>query len=345
MNIQQLLKPISRDQPCGPDVFMEFGYGFTLDKIVDDIVGSGGASAVVAEKVNTQSADWGSLVTRVTGFFGETKHIQLAYFATLASLKISGFSGLLDGVVLYKKLLVDYWDSVYPQIEGEDFDDRLYEISKLDDHLLIESLMETIVVKGKRPEDAYSISQLISSQKKGEPKQDFVNAAINEMLREQADVFDTQISVLLEIERELLFLSETYINEKLPGESISLGNLQKAVVLAKSTIEQIMNTQVGEEKAISDNSEALSQEGGLQVKQTSSSNEIVSRDDAKLALDKIIRFYSKYEPTSPVPGLLKRAKRMVNMDFMQIVKELGLDQNRFESGQVFGDSDENNTNN
>jgi len=340
MNIKQLLKPISNDQPCGPDVFMEFGYGFTLDKIVDDIIGSGGASAVVAEKVNTDSADWGSLVTRVTGFFGETKHIQLAYFATLASLKISGFSGLLDGVVLYKKLLVDYWDSVYPQIEGEDFDDRLYEISKLDDHLLIESLMETIVVKGRRPEDTYSISQLISSQKKDEPKQDFVNAAINEMLRDQPDVFDTQISILLEIERELIFLSETYINEKLPGESISLGGLQKAVALAKTTIEQTMNTQVGEEKAISASSVALSQEEGhQQVKQTSSSSEIVSRDDAKLALDKIIRFYSKYEPTSPVPGLLKRAKRMVNMDFMQIVKELGLDQNRFESGQVFGDSD------
>jgi type VI secretion system protein ImpA len=39
-------------------------------------------------------------------------------------------------------------------------------------------------------------------------------------------------------------------------------------------------------------------------------------------LDKICAYYSRYEPSSPVPLLLQRAKRLVSKDFMEILQDL-----------------------
>jgi type VI secretion system protein ImpA len=52
------------------------------------------------------------------------------------------------------------------------------------------------------------------------------------------------------------------------------------------------------------------------------SGEIQSRKDAILMLDKICQYYDRTEPASPVPSLLRRAQRLAEMDFLQIIQEL-----------------------
>ena len=50
--------------------------------------------------------------------------------------------------------------------------------------------------------------------------------------------------------------------------------------------------------------------------------EIGSREDAIRMLDKICEYFDRYEPSSPVPFLLKRAKKLVTKDFMSILNDL-----------------------
>jgi type VI secretion system protein ImpA len=52
------------------------------------------------------------------------------------------------------------------------------------------------------------------------------------------------------------------------------------------------------------------------------SGEVQSRQDVLMMLDKICDYYAKTEPASPVPNLLRRARRMADMDFMQIINEM-----------------------
>jgi len=52
---------------------------------------------------------------------------------------------------------------------------------------------------------------------------------------------------------------------------------------------------------------------------------IKSRDDVIKALDVIIGYYGKYEPSSPVPLLLTRAKKLARMTFVDIVKNMAPD--------------------
>jgi type VI secretion system protein ImpA len=49
---------------------------------------------------------------------------------------------------------------------------------------------------------------------------------------------------------------------------------------------------------------------------------IRSREDAERALDAIAAFFRTNEPSSPIPLLLERAKRLVSKDFLEVLAEL-----------------------
>jgi type VI secretion system protein ImpA len=42
-------------------------------------------------------------------------------------------------------------------------------------------------------------------------------------------------------------------------------------------------------------------------------------------LDVLCKYYETYEPSSPVPILLKRAKALVNANFMEVLRNLAPD--------------------
>ena len=49
---------------------------------------------------------------------------------------------------------------------------------------------------------------------------------------------------------------------------------------------------------------------------------INSPNDVLNTLDRIISYYKRNEPSSPVPMLLLRAKKLVSADFLTIVKDM-----------------------
>ena len=56
-----------------------------------------------------------------------------------------------------------------------------------------------------------------------------------------------------------------------------------------------------------------------------SRGDIVSREDVIRALDKICVYYERNEPSSPVPLLLQRCRRLVTLSFVDILKDLAPD--------------------
>ena len=53
--------------------------------------------------------------------------------------------------------------------------------------------------------------------------------------------------------------------------------------------------------------------------------EIATREDVVRVLDKMCDWYARAEPSSPVPLLLRRAKKLVHMEFMDIIRDLASD--------------------
>jgi type VI secretion system protein ImpA len=60
-------------------------------------------------------------------------------------------------------------------------------------------------------------------------------------------------------------------------------------------------------------------------------------------LDKICDYYERYEPSSPLPMLLKRAKRLATKSFLDILEDLtpdGVSQARIIGGVEQGQDEE-----
>jgi type VI secretion system protein ImpA len=52
---------------------------------------------------------------------------------------------------------------------------------------------------------------------------------------------------------------------------------------------------------------------------------IRSRDDAVRALEAVAAFFRKNEPSSPVPLVVERAKRLVAKDFLEVLADMAPD--------------------
>ena len=50
--------------------------------------------------------------------------------------------------------------------------------------------------------------------------------------------------------------------------------------------------------------------------------EVTSRDDVVAMLDRICAYYERHEPSSPVPLLMQRARRLVHMNFLELMRDL-----------------------
>ena len=50
-----------------------------------------------------------------------------------------------------------------------------------------------------------------------------------------------------------------------------------------------------------------------------------SREEAVRAIDLVCEYLSRAEPTNPAQMLLKRARRLIDHDFLQLIKELAPD--------------------
>jgi type VI secretion system protein ImpA len=55
------------------------------------------------------------------------------------------------------------------------------------------------------------------------------------------------------------------------------------------------------------------------------SGSVTSREEAVRAIDMVCEYLERAEPTSPAPLLLRRARRLVNRNFLQLMKELAPD--------------------
>ena len=77
--------------------------------------------------------------------------------------------------------------------------------------------------------------------------------------------------------------------------------------------------------SVSDNSPAPTEHANVTSSPRNTntvSGDINNRDDVLRSLDRILAYYTRHEPSSPLPVLLNRAKNLVHADFAAIVRNL-----------------------
>jgi type VI secretion system protein ImpA len=267
-----------------------------------------------------EDPDWRDVAERAQALLGRSRDLRVAVALSEALLRTEGFVGLEAGMSIVDELLQRQWDTVHPQLDAEDNNDPTLRINSLlslaSTDGLLKALREVPVVTSKtlgrfslRDMRIASGKQPAPASLAEPPKQVQVDAAFLDAdlaaLQSTAAAVGAALDHVAAIDRLLV--------DKVGGQAPEL----KPLVLDLTEIKHALAERLTVRGAAPAGSgaEAAAKPGGQ-------SGDVSSREDVVLQLDRLCEYYRRHEPSSPVPLLLRRAKRLVAKDFMDIIRDL-----------------------
>jgi type VI secretion system protein ImpA len=327
VDVDVLLQEVEAGMPCGPNLeydplFLELEQNALGKPEVQ--YGSTIVPAVPPE--------WKLVKKQAFELLGRARDLRVAMLLLRSLLALHAIPGFADGLRLIERLLEERWDSVHPQLDPDDDNDPTLRINSLailaDAASVIRDLKDTAFVQLPNL-GPLSVRVLEVSSGEAPPaagQSPIAQSSIDAALR------DVRPEALLEAAQAIgqahdsvAAIEATLVRQVGPAGAIDLGLLKRQLrrmrdVLAphlpvNEEIEAMPDTPPHEEAA----AEAARPSSHIPAP---ASGEINSRADVVRMLDKILVYYQRNEPSSPVPMLIERAKRLAPKNFFEIMEEL-----------------------
>jgi type VI secretion system protein ImpA len=323
--IDSLLEPVPGPSPCGKD--MEYEPAFLeLQELA-----RGKPEQAIGDKVKAaQEPAWPKVREAAQALFGSTKDLRVAGILHLAVLKTSGIAGLESGLSLMNGLLDRYWDQVYPLLDAEDNNDSTMRVNSLIAGLVNDDVLGAVRTTplvdsrqfGKHSLRSYRLATGVlkadpdAAETEPKPEMNRIEAAFSDVPLESL----TAVAELLNAAQSHLNAIQHVLLDKGGGIPEDLKPLTADLRDMKALIDAQLSRRGVDVGTLSSGNagEAGSGAGGNEAP----SGAVRNRSDVLATIDRICEYYSRAEPSSPVPLLLQRAKRLVNKDFMEIVRDL-----------------------
>lgn len=320
---EDLLMPVSEETPCGTDL----SEGAGIQELETLARGKPETQFSAAEP-----PDWKEVKARCLELFGQAKDLRVAMILSVAVLELEGLLGFRESLALLKGLLERYWATVHPQLDPSDNNDPLQRMNIMaslatpvgtfgDPFRILERLRAAPLCNSVQM-GRYGLADILRAEtgtQTGSDKPLVTMAQIEaafrdsnpEALGETYRALSDGIALVQGIDE---FLTRTVGAANAPDLaplSSELMSMQKRVApyLPAASV-------LDDRPGVSPPLEASAQTA------VSVTGEIRSRADVVKMLAKICDYYTQAEPSSPVPLVLKRAARLAEMDFMQIISDL-----------------------
>jgi type VI secretion system protein ImpA len=327
IDAEELLQPISGEKPCGEDLAYDAGF--------QEI------EVIMRGKPETQFSaaeppDWKALRDRCLELWPRSKDLRLATALSLAALKTDGLPAFREGLALVKGLLERYWDSFYPVLDPADNNDPTQRVNIIaalatpvatfgDPMRLLERLQEAPLADSARM-GRFSFADVVRSET-GAPGADGqpaptagqIEAAFRDTDPDKLQAISRAVADSLQLAQGIdEFLTKTVGADRAPDLDALPNQLRE---MQKRLAAQGSGAAAPESPA--ENGSAPAAAGTAAAKPMA--GEIQSRQDVIRVLEKICEYYRKHEPSSPVPYMLRRAQRLVAMNFMEILDDMSPD--------------------
>ena len=115
---------------------------------------------------------------------------------------------------------------------------------------------------------------------------------------------------------------EALLDEKTPGNSPDMEPLRALLKIGMDAASAAIGEPVEDVMEETSNDAAGTSARPTAAQNTGGVGGVNSANDVKRTIDLILDYYKRAEPSSPVPIILARAKRLVGADFMTIVKDM-----------------------
>ena len=299
--------------------------------------------------------DWGDVLARAEALRAEGRDLRLLVIVARALGNERGFAGLADGLELVARTLEAHWDTLHPELRpaatprgaAQRRLNALLQLQGEDDGLLGD--FERKVIFEARGFGAVTGGDLARGSIDA-------RAAVAERTRGLGEKERAALTPSIAAEHEQLvgrvrgaIAARTHSD---PAEMAALLDGARAAAAAFAAVERALAARTGIEGEIVElqpmrrylrQAIATLEQAAAQPAEAAPTPEaapeapagapsaaaapavpgrLATRQDVIACLDRIIDFYDRTEPASPVPFLARRMRRMVPMDFLELMEDL-----------------------
>ncbi|WP_368928917.1 type VI secretion system protein TssA [Mixta calida] len=327
MNIDALLAPISSEQPCGENLEYDADYMAMMQACEGKPEQQFGDTIIPAEP-----ADWNKVEKLATGLLNRTKDLRVMLALTHAWTQMKGLPGYASGLKLIEQALLLYWEPLWPLLEEYGERDPFYRINALaalgDKSALTSAVRQAPLLRSAA--DQISLRDacaLLDGSKTEVVDYPGGRPRLNDEL---ARGEQPATEAFFQISERLQTIRETLVEHLGESGAPEMAQLQKMVSLVTQACQATDLTTLmpgGDAASQTEQSIVESRPAAAPPRMQADwrSSDITSRADVQLALEKVKQYFARYEPSHPAPLMIDRVQRVIELDFMEIIRDLAPD--------------------
>jgi type VI secretion system protein ImpA len=318
IDVDAILQEISPEAPCGEN--LEYDQVF-LDMA---LAAEGRPEQQMGDQVvAAEPPNWKEVKEKAIQLAGRTRDLRVGVYLARALIHTDGLPGLLDALRLLQGYIGRYWDPVHPQLDPEDGNDPTFRVNTLitlqGADTLLHPIRDATLIHARVVGDLSFRNVLVARGdldphlNEDPPSQALINGAFAECDLDELKAVAAACAESHAISTTL----ETELTERVGvTNAADLSALPQLLAEVQAFLDEHLAARGvgdGPESAVGD---------GRSADEAAESGAIRTRDDVVRALDRISRYYQAHEPSSPVPLLMNRARRLVHANFIDLVKDL-----------------------
>jgi type VI secretion system protein ImpA len=276
--------------------------------------------------------NWLLVREKAENLLERTRDLRLAVFWTRARVNLEGLAALGAGLSLVDGLLVRFWDDVHPTPDTDDEDQsaRLNVLAMLchADGLcgdLKRAVLFNVRGAGELRLRSVAVAHGLLPALPEEPvySREELSRVVADAIARDASLAAMPRAALAAAKSLEATLQDRFGAAVAPDLQTLVDWIQLACGLMPASAPASMVRP--EVPAGAGKTDASS---GAEIKEFTAPRaplDVRSRDDALRAIDLVCEFLERTEPSNPAQFLLRRARRLINQDFLQLIKELAPD--------------------
>ncbi|MBP7148209.1 MAG: type VI secretion system protein TssA [Acidobacteria bacterium] len=317
LDLEQFLSPVADDDPAGKNLEYE------PDWAQMELAAAGKPERQIGERVDpAEPPDWREVKRRGLQLLERTRDVRVGVLLAQAMASTDGLEGLASGLELVHGFLERFWDTVHPRLDPPD-DDPVMRVNALQALAAFDPTLRAVrdarLVQSRIGAFSYrdvlvARGRLAAPPETEPPGAEVLDAAFRDAPAGELQACASFADRAAEAARAI---EELVAGKVGAARAPDLGPLRAMLDGIRQCLAEPMARHA--EAGVSD-SGAAGPGPALAVP-----GEVASRQDAVRLLDRVCEYFERCEPSSPVPLLLRRAQRLVNKNFMDIVRDLAPD--------------------
>ncbi|WP_270956346.1 type VI secretion system protein TssA [Burkholderia pseudomallei] len=340
--IESLLAGVAPDAPCGANLEYEQDFLRLQESATPRPEQQYGDTVIPAE-----APDWSAVERLALELTARTKDLRVAAHLARSWTELRGMPGYADGLRLVAGMLDRWWDDVHPRLDADGDHDpapranALAEIAGAHDCARA-ARRQALFDGGPSVRDAERvfdgrdggehgypggrerlIADLVRARDGGQPTLQAAFAALDAL-----DAIRARVAACIGARRRMGARRERLREGAAPDRARRGAAARGRARRDKRRGEcgECARAHGGAANGVTNSAANGAASGGAPAFAANGrawrDAELTSRDDVQLGLEKMCRYFELHEPSHPAPILLRRAQRLLSLDFYEIIRDL-----------------------